>query len=492
MKKTIPNYIALACNTLKINGLCRFSAVSLAVFLFLSMLCAMDAQAQFPKIPLLERFTNASCPPCASYNKAGYLSWVAANNDVTIIHYQVSWPGTDPMYTYNKSLPMGRVSFYGTIGQDIDGVPTVKLEGKTYGSTQPSNAMLTSWKNATMATTSPMLITPMVTMVGSDKALVQVKLTSQIAMSNVKLHIVLVQLMVSHSTPPGSNGEKDFPYVARKSFPNENMSGEVITIAAGGTITREYTATGLSALNAEEFTVIAFVQSNAAPYEIIQSGNSANTSVIPIEITLDPQGGEVEPTKKIVVLDFAVGELPTPTRTNYTFVKWNSKPDGSGVTYTSTTSYTDTSVKTLYAIWEGKKFTLTFNPLGGEVDATPKTVTYGQPVGTLPIPTKTGFIFEEWNSMPNRRGIILTDTTVFLETADVALYAFYKQGTSDIPVSQVEFAAKELNLSLGYELELEYSILPSDATNKVVSWTSTNPSVASVNDGVVFGLTEGE
>lgn len=29
-------------------------------------------QADYAKFPLMERFTNASCGPCASYNELGY------------------------------------------------------------------------------------------------------------------------------------------------------------------------------------------------------------------------------------------------------------------------------------------------------------------------------------------------------------------------------------------------------------------------------------
>ena len=46
------------------------------------------------------------------------------------------------------------------------------------------------------------------------------------------------------------------------------------------------------------------------------------------------------------------GELPVPSRNGYVFLGWNTKSDGTGETITSDTIYSDTSVKTLYAIWE--------------------------------------------------------------------------------------------------------------------------------------------
>lgn len=41
-----------------------------------------------------------------------------------------------------------------------------------------------------------------------------------------------------------------------------------------------------------------------------------------------------------------------PSRTNYTFVKWNTKSDGSGTSYNPGASYTGNAALTLYAIWK--------------------------------------------------------------------------------------------------------------------------------------------
>lgn len=43
--------------------------------------------------------------------------------------------------------------------------------------------------------------------------------------------------------------------------------------------------------------------------------------------------------------------MPIPTRSGYTFVGWNTKPDGSGTTYTSSSSFPAEDM-TLYSIWQ--------------------------------------------------------------------------------------------------------------------------------------------
>jgi uncharacterized repeat protein (TIGR02543 family) len=62
-------------------------------------------------------------------------------------------------------------------------------------------------------------------------------------------------------------------------------------------------------------------------------------------------GGSVSPAAKTVTFDKAVGDLPTPTRTSYTFNGWNTAKDGSGTVYTSDTVYSIANHTTLYAQW---------------------------------------------------------------------------------------------------------------------------------------------
>lgn len=111
-------------------------------------------------------------------------------------------------------------------------------------------------------------------------------------------------------------------------------------------------------------------------------------------ITFDADGGEVNPTSKQVRNEGTYGELPTPTKTGYTFKKWsNSK----GETITSTTIVDLKTDETLTANWEANKYTITFDPgIDGTVSEQTKEVSYGDTYETLPIPTKPGYIFDGW------------------------------------------------------------------------------------------------
>ena len=96
---------------------------------------------------------------------------------------------------------------------------------------------------------------------------------------------------------------------------------------------------------------------------------------------------------------------PEPTRDGYTFAGW----------YTNT-NYTDqitsSSIveiledQTLYAKWIANTYTVTANANGGSIPSTTgwtgtgntstKSVTFNQPYGILPEPTKTGYTFNGW------------------------------------------------------------------------------------------------
>jgi len=68
-------------------------------------------------------------------------------------------------------------------------------------------------------------------------------------------------------------------------------------------------------------------------------------------LTFDAQDGEVSPDSITVTYGEVYGELPTPTRGDYTFEGWFTKPDGEGVFITETNTVSTASNHVLYACW---------------------------------------------------------------------------------------------------------------------------------------------
>lgn len=99
----------------------------------------------------------------------------------------------------------------------------------------------------------------------------------------------------------------------------------------------------------------------------------------------------------------------TPMRAGYSFAGWTPEVAEfvtENVVYTAT--------------WTINDYTITFDARGGEVSPAEITVTYGQPVGTLPVPTREGFDFVGWF---DENGTRYTDETVYLVDGNITLNA---------------------------------------------------------------------
>lgn len=58
-------------------------------------------------------------------------------------------------------------------------------------------------------------------------------------------------------------------------------------------------------------------------------------------------------------------------------------------------------------------------------------------------------------------------------------------------MSSIALNESSIQLKVGENAHLEVSIRPDDATNKTVKWSSSNPTVVSVNDGLVEAVSVG-
>ena len=79
-------------------------------------------------------------------------------------------------------------------------------------------------------------------------------------------------------------------------------------------------------------------------------------------------------------------------------------------------------------------YTVTFNPNGGTVSPTSKTVTNGKAYGELPIAEREGYNFEGWYTASDG-GTRITAETVAELTADQTLYAHWKKASGSYTVT---------------------------------------------------------
>jgi len=119
--------------------------------------------------------------------------------------------------------------------------------------------------------------------------------------------------------------------------------------------------------------------------------------------------------------DQAIGTLPSPTKDGFIFDGWYSD---AAKTVNVTSSTVVTGNLTLYAKWIPiepviAQYTLTFDTDGGN-SVPNETRTEGESITPLPVPTKTGFVFDGWFLDSERNQRVTSSLTV---TSDLTLYA---------------------------------------------------------------------
>lgn len=132
-----------------------------------------------------------------------------------------------------------------------------------------------------------------------------------------------------------------------------------------------------------------------------------------VRITFNANNGTVDPPYKDIVKNDPVGELPTPTRTGYTFEGWYGD---SQLTTHVTEQTVFASDSTIFANWIENK-TVTFVTDGGQSSVSTKTVPIGSPIGELPTATKSGCTFDGWY-LESTFDTLVTPSTIVTAATD--------------------------------------------------------------------------
>lgn len=153
-----------------------------------------------------------------------------------------------------------------------------------------------------------------------------------------------------------------------------------------------------------------------------------------ITVTFDAQGGNCSKESISVTYNGTYGTLPVATRTGYKFEGWYM-PNTDMKIESSTIVYLETA-HTLVARWTANTYVVTLNLMGGTCSETSVTVTYDRNYPDLPIPTKTGYIFDGWYT-DSTGGTKVTSSTIVSTANPHTLWAHW----NETPVYHVTFAA---------------------------------------------------
>lgn len=195
-------------------------------------------------------------------------------------------------------------------------------------------------------------------------------------------------------------------------------SGNNIQVWVNGTRVANYTDS--DPVDSGSYGFFSFSQPDARFKEITGKATLAHFTA-----TFDANGGTLSgDSSKTVTSTKTYGTLPTASRKGYTFAGWyDAKTNGNKITSTSTVNIAADT--TFYAHWTPIASTVNFDANGGTVSTTSKTVYYGETMGTMPTPTRTGYTFKGWCTNKNGAGgYITSDYNITWTTATTStLYA---------------------------------------------------------------------
>lgn len=260
------------------------------LILLLTTVClALSVQAQqVPKKPLIEHFTQASCPPCASQNPTMYntLNTFGASNYVKLT-YQTSWPGFDPMNLAYPAGPNDRRTIHG-----VTGVPNATLNGGPTGA--PNTVVTSSTLNTAAAQMSDLEMTATHSYGTGRNINVEIKIKNVGAntiTAGKRLISAMTEKEINYASAPGTNGETDFFYVVRDMY-NAATGASATTgttlpaMNAGDSISYTFSAVAPSYIRVYDEIGFAFFVENGAGGDVMQSAYSAPVTIAtPLDVS---------------------------------------------------------------------------------------------------------------------------------------------------------------------------------------------------------------
>jgi uncharacterized repeat protein (TIGR02543 family) len=123
---------------------------------------------------------------------------------------------------------------------------------------------------------------------------------------------------------------------------------------------------------------------------------------------------------------------PQFSNPGFTFVDWNTQPDGSGVSYSDGEVYDFSSSIALYAMWAGHYHSVTFaeNDNGSDTVTEVQTEDVPAPLTKFsslsPQFVNAGYTFTGWNTEENGTGSTYTDGETYDFGSSLALYAMWQ------------------------------------------------------------------
>lgn len=187
-----------------------------------------------------------------------------------------------------------------------------------------------------------------------------------------------------------------------------------------------------------------------------------------ITVSYNANGGTVSRSSDTRHANDSYGDVPTPTRTGYTFNGWYTEQNG-GSAVTSSTKVTITSNHTIHAHWTANSYQVKFDANGGNVSKTNVNVIYGSPYGNMPVPTRTGYTFNGWYTAASGGTKVDSNTKVSI-TANQTLYAQWTLAKFTLTFNANGGSVSESSRQVYYNSEYGQLPTPRMDYNNFIGW----------------------
>jgi len=228
----------------------------------------MVASGSAYKVPMYEKFSSSTCPPCYSFNTNAFNPFFSSygHDKATLISYQVWWPGAGDPYSGTSGSPVRqeiqtRVNYYG-----VNAAPTLLLN--TEEGTFSSSTLLQNALDDMIATdnVSFFKIDADHTINGNDIT-VTMDVTPYIS-GNYNLQVIVIEKTTTGNV--ATNGETEFHNVFMKGLPS--TAGTALSLVQDEVQHLEFThdMSDTFVEEMDDLAVVVFLQDNVTK-EIMQS-----------------------------------------------------------------------------------------------------------------------------------------------------------------------------------------------------------------------------
>ena len=116
-----------------------------------------------------------------------------------------------------------------------------------------------------------------------------------------------------------------------------------------------------------------------------------------------------------------------PTRTGYTFKGWGTTSGATTVSYSAGGTYKTNSSITLYAIWQAKTYTVSYNANSGTGAPDNQTKTYGVSLTlSSKTPSRQNYTFKGWATSSSSNTVVYNPGDSYTSNAAINLYAVWE------------------------------------------------------------------